>query len=46
MVTITTEGRAILDRLELVVDAVQEAFLDPLTARERTLFVRLLGKLT
>ena len=46
VVTITTKGRAILERLELVVEAVQEAVLDPLTARERTLFVRLLGKLT
>jgi len=45
VVTITTEGRALLERLELVVDAVQEALLEPLTARERTLFVRLLRKL-
>jgi MarR family transcriptional regulator, lower aerobic nicotinate degradation pathway regulator len=45
VVTITTKGRAILERLDLVVDAVQEAVLEPLTDRERAQLVRLLAKL-
>lgn len=45
VVTITKGGVDALDRLDSVLDDVQEAVLAPLTANERRTFVRLLAKL-
>jgi MarR family transcriptional regulator, lower aerobic nicotinate degradation pathway regulator len=45
VVTITTRGRTTLDRVDAALDDVQAAVLAPLTAHERTTFVRLLTKL-
>ncbi len=46
VVTITRRGAAMLQRLDAVLDDVQDAVLAPLTASERGTFVRLLAKLT
>lgn len=46
IVTLTRRGAAKLDRLDAVLDEVQDAVLAPLTASERKSFVRLLSKLT
>ena len=46
VVTITTRGTTKLARLDVAVDAVQDALLTPLTATERRALVRLLRKLT
>jgi len=46
LVVITAQGRAALDRLDDVLDTVQEVVLEPLTERERRTLVRLLVKLT
>lgn len=46
IVTITTRGAGALDRLDAVLDDVQDAVLAPLTLKERKTFVRLLAKLT
>lgn len=45
VVTITSRGAKVLERLDLVVDDVQDAVLAPLTASERKTFTRLLAKL-
>jgi MarR family transcriptional regulator, lower aerobic nicotinate degradation pathway regulator len=45
IVTISTRGAGMLQRLDAVLDDVQSAVLAPLTADERKLFVRLLTKL-
>jgi DNA-binding MarR family transcriptional regulator len=45
VVTMTRRGRATLERVDRVLDGVQANVLDPLTASERTTFVRLLAKL-
>jgi DNA-binding MarR family transcriptional regulator len=45
VVTITRRGRRTLERLDVALDDVQAAVLEPLTQHERTTFVRLLGKL-
>jgi DNA-binding MarR family transcriptional regulator len=45
VVTITARGRTTLERLDLAVDRVQEELLEPLSPKERSTFVRLLGKL-
>jgi DNA-binding MarR family transcriptional regulator len=45
VVTMTRRGRATLERVDRVLDGVQANVLDPLTASERTMFVRLLAKL-
>ena len=46
VVTLTTGGARVLDRLDAVVDDVQKAVLAPLTQNERETFVRLLARLT
>lgn len=46
VVTITKRGTRTLERLDAVLDAVQDALLGPLTANERKTFMRLLAKLT
>jgi DNA-binding MarR family transcriptional regulator len=46
IVTITTRGAGALDRLDAVLDDVQDGVLAPLTLKERKTFVRLLAKLT
>jgi len=46
VVTITRRGAGTLERLDVVLDAVQDAMLAPLTPAERKTFVRLLAKLT
>ena len=45
VVTLTDDGRAAVDRLDRVLDGVQEAVLAPLTAAERGTLLRLLTKL-
>jgi DNA-binding MarR family transcriptional regulator len=45
IVTITDRGAATLERLDAVLDGVQEAVLAPLTPDERAVLVRLLAKL-
>lgn len=45
VVTITKGGRAILERLDSLVGDVQDSFLAPLSASERTTLARLLAKL-
>jgi DNA-binding MarR family transcriptional regulator len=44
-VTITTPGADMLERMDAVLDDVQDAVLAPLTPNERRTFVRLLAKL-
>lgn len=46
IVTITKRGSGALERLDAVLDDVQDAVLAPLTPNERKTFVRLLAKLT
>ncbi len=46
VVTITKRGAGTLERLDAVLDTVQDALLAPLTPNERKTFVRLLAKLT
>ena len=46
IVTLTTRGANALERLDRVLDDVQDAVLAPLTPTERRTLVRLLGKLT
>ena len=46
VVTITARGARTLERLDAVLDGVQEALLEPLTSGERKTLVRLLGKLS
>jgi DNA-binding MarR family transcriptional regulator len=45
VVTITTRGVGALERLDAVLDDVQDAVLAPLTPNERQTFIRLLAKL-
>jgi DNA-binding MarR family transcriptional regulator len=45
IITITRRGADALERLDLVLDDVQDAVLAPLTPNERTTFVQLLAKL-
>jgi DNA-binding MarR family transcriptional regulator len=45
LVSITRRGRRALDRLDTVLDGVQEAVLEPLTPNERATLVRLLTRL-
>jgi DNA-binding MarR family transcriptional regulator len=45
-VTLTERGASALERLDSVLDDVQDAVLAPLTPTERRTLVRLLGKLT
>lgn len=46
IVSVTRRGRSTLERVDRVIDDVQEKVLEPLTASERTTFVRLLAKLS
>ena len=46
VITLTTRGADTLDRLDAVLDDVQNTVLAPLTSRERETLVRLLAKLT
>lgn len=46
IVTSTRRGARALERLDAVLDDVQDAVLAPLTVSERKAFVRLLAKLT
>lgn len=46
VVTVTTRGVDALERLDAVLDEVQDTVLGPLTPNERETFVRLLAKLT
>jgi DNA-binding MarR family transcriptional regulator len=46
IVTLTNRGATTLNRLDAVLDSVQETVLAPLTANERKAFVRLVSKLT
>ena len=46
VVTITKHGAGVLERLDAVLDDVQDAVLAPLTPNERKTLVRLLTKLT
>lgn len=46
VVTITRRGAATLERLDAVLDDVQDAVLAPLTPDERTTFLHLLAKLS
>lgn len=46
VVTITARGARTLERLDAVLDGVQEELLTPLTPSERKTLVRLLGKLS
>ena len=46
IITLTTRGADTLERLDAVLDDVQNAVLAPLTSRERETLVRLLAKLT
>jgi DNA-binding MarR family transcriptional regulator len=46
IVSITKRGINKLQRLDLVLDEVQDAVLAPLTPNERKTFMRLLNKLT
>ena len=46
IVTITKRGARTLERLDPVLDDVQDAVLAPLTPNERKTFMRLLAKLT
>jgi DNA-binding MarR family transcriptional regulator len=45
VVTITARGAEVLERLDAMVDDVQDAMLAPLTQKERTTLLRLLAKL-
>lgn len=45
LVSVTVPGRAELRRLDTVVDAVQEQFLGPLAADERSVFLELIARL-
>ena len=45
IVTITARGTATLERLDAMLDGVQDAVLAPLTATERVTLLRLLAKL-
>ncbi len=45
VVTITRRGNSTLEQLDALLDGVQDALLEPLSPRERTTLVRLLGKL-
>jgi DNA-binding MarR family transcriptional regulator len=45
VVTITRRGRSMVERLDGVLDEVQDAVMAPLTPSERATFVRLLAKL-
>jgi DNA-binding MarR family transcriptional regulator len=45
VITITKRGAGALERLDAILDDVQDAVLSPLTANERKTFVRLLAKL-
>jgi len=45
VVSITRNGRRALDRLDTVLDGVQEAVLEPLSAKDRATLVRLLTRL-
>jgi len=45
IVTITRRGALALERLDEVLDQIQDAVLEPLTANERRTFVRLIAKL-
>jgi DNA-binding MarR family transcriptional regulator len=45
IVSITKRGFEVLERLDAIVDGVQDDLLAPLTAAERRTFVRLLAKL-
>jgi MarR family transcriptional regulator, lower aerobic nicotinate degradation pathway regulator len=45
VITITRRGAVTLERLDAVLDAVQDAVLAPLTPNERRTLVRLLAKL-
>jgi DNA-binding MarR family transcriptional regulator len=44
-VTITRAGRNVLNRLDKRIDAAQDALLEPLSARDRREFRRLLARL-
>ena len=46
VITLTMRGADTLDRLDAVLDDVQNTVLAPLTSRERETLVRLLAKLT
>ena len=46
VITLTMRGADTLDRLDAVLDDVQNTLLAPLTSRERETLVRLLAKLT
>ena len=46
VITLTKRGADTLERLDAVLDDVQNAVLAPLTSRERETLVRLLAKLT
>jgi DNA-binding MarR family transcriptional regulator len=46
IVTITRRGGRVLERLDGVLDEIQEAVLEPLTPSERKTLARLLKKLT
>jgi MarR family transcriptional regulator, lower aerobic nicotinate degradation pathway regulator len=46
IVTMTKRGVSALERLDAVVDGIQNTVLAPLTASEQRTFVRLLSKLT
>ena len=45
VVSITRSGRRALDRLDTVVEGIQAAVLEPLSAKERTTLVRILSRL-
>lgn len=45
VITLTKRGAAALERIDAVLDDVQDALLAPLTPHERTTLVRLLAKL-
>jgi DNA-binding MarR family transcriptional regulator len=46
IITITERGASALERLDAVLDEVQDAVLAPLTPNERKTFMRVLAKLT
>jgi len=45
VVTITKRGSTTLERLDTALDGVQEALLEPLSANERAMLIRLLTKM-
>lgn len=45
VISITDSGRNAVDRVGRLVDQVQDVVLEPLSERERTIFLRLLAKL-